>query len=59
MNVVLEVVDAVGSGIGDALEIGGYFWKGELGVGGGDFALLVANETRGVGGVGVAVVLGL
>ena len=59
MNIVLEVVDAVGSGIGDALEVGGYFGKGELLIGGGEFALLVANEGRGVGGVGVAVVLGL
>ena len=59
MDVVLEMVDAVGSGIGDALEVGGYFGKGELGIGGGEFALLVANDTRGIGGVGVAVVLGL
>ena len=59
VHVVLEVVDAVRRGIGDALEVGGYFGKCELGVGGGEFALLVANEARGVGGVGVAVVLGL
>ena len=34
MNIVLEVIDAVGSGIGDALEVGGYFGKGELLIGG-------------------------